>query len=77
MWVVIKGLKNARGRNQIVDAVPVYSIREVKKMPTGKVSGSIIAQVIKKPDKINKFMNIMIEDTEKDQIQCCFFGSVA
>lgn len=43
-------------------------------MPTGKIIGSLRAKVVKKSDRINKFMNIQIEDAEKEQIQCCFFG---
>lgn len=43
-------------------------------MATGKVSGTIIAKVIRKPDKVNSFLNIIIEDEQQSQIQCCFFG---
>ncbi len=46
-------------------------------MPTGKISGAIIAKVIRKPDKVNNFLNIIIEDDEREQIQCCCFGAVA
>lgn len=43
-------------------------------MPAGKISGSIRAKVTKKPDKVNTVMNIVIEDDEHEQMQCCFFG---
>jgi hypothetical protein len=43
-------------------------------MPAGKISASILAKVVKRPDKINTVMNIRIEDEEKEEIQCCFFG---
>lgn len=31
-------------------------------MTAGRISAVILAKVIKKADKINKFMNIMLED---------------
>ncbi len=43
-------------------------------MTAGKISAIILARVIKKADKINKFMNIMLKDEQKQIIQCCFFG---
>ena len=46
-------------------------------MEIGKVTGTIRAKVLRKPDKFNTFMNIVIEDDAKDQIQCCFFGDKA
>jgi hypothetical protein len=36
------------------------TLKEVKQMPTGNLSLSILAKVIKKPDRINTVMNIMI-----------------
>lgn len=53
------------------------TLREVKQMPAGKISGTILAKIVKKPDKINTVMNIRIEDEEKEEIQCCFFGEEA
>lgn len=50
------------------------SLKEVKQMPAGKISATIHAKIVKKPDKINTVMNIRIEDEEKEDIQCCFFG---
>lgn len=38
------------------------SLREVKQMPAGKISATILAKIVKKPDKINTVMNIRIED---------------
>lgn len=43
-------------------------------MPVGRITGTILAKIIKKPDKINTVMNIRIEDQEREEIQCCFFG---
>jgi hypothetical protein len=55
----------------------VFRLKEVKQMPTGKISGAVVGRVIRKPDKVSTFLNIIIEDDEKEQIQCCFFGSTA
>jgi Trm5-related predicted tRNA methylase len=42
-------------------------------MAPGLLQLRILGKVVKKPDRINSVMNIMIEDEEGEQIQCCFF----
>lgn len=43
-------------------------------MAPSQLNLRILARVVKKPDRINSVMNIMIEDEEGEQIQCCFFA---
>jgi hypothetical protein len=43
-------------------------------MPVGKVEGAIIAKVIKRPNNVTSFLNIVIQDEEMETIQCCAFG---
>lgn len=53
------------GTNIISNPATVFSIREVKEMPTGKITGAVVGKVIRRPSKVNKSMNIVIEDRER------------
>ena len=64
-------------RNKHSNKSNILTIKEVLKMPTGKINGAIIAKVIKRPGKINTFLNIMVKDEEGTEIQCCFFSHEA
>ena len=57
-----------------MSGVKIYTIKEAKQLKIGKINGHIIAKVIKKPQRISSVLNIIIEDQEKSQIQCCFFA---
>ena len=50
---------------KISDAVQILRLKEVKLMPTGKISGAVVGRLVKKPDKVNNFLNIIIEDEER------------
>lgn len=72
-----KGFTNALGTNRIENPATVFTLKKIKEMPTGKISGAVVARVVRRPDKVTNFMNIMVEDEEGEQIQCCFFQEVA
>ena len=62
--------------NKISDAVPIFKIRELREKQTGKVQGSVVGRVVRKPRNATNFLNIIIEDEEGQKIQCCIFGGL-
>ena len=40
----------------------MYNVKEVKEMSKGVINGAVVGKVVRKPDKVNTFLNIMIED---------------
>ena len=50
---------------KINEAASTLKIKEVKEMQKGRVAGAVVGKVIRRPDKVNSFMNIMIEDEQK------------
>ena len=52
------------GSANLISSKRTISLKEVKQMPAGKITATILAKVTKKPVKINTVMNIVIEDEE-------------